>query len=159
MWFALVSLMKATGLLCIEVKCFVINSRLSFSAGYYTILSQQAIIQFFHSYFLQFKEFELYWGAVFLRFVHTFSWFLKSNCSSDFGHAETGSEPKKRVVLRCDFFHFNFKVEWKNGVRTKIRFLASNFLFTCVNFTLIFAGFFSIFWIGFFFLMLFPIQS
>ena len=55
--------------------------------------------------FLQFKEFELYWGAVFfLISVHTFLWFLKSNWSSDFGHAETGSGAKKRVVLRRDIF-------------------------------------------------------
>ena len=33
--------------------------------------------------------------SFFLRFVHTFSWFLKSNWSSDFGHAETGSGVKK----------------------------------------------------------------
>ena len=58
-----------------------------------------------HSPFLQFKEFELYWGAVFfLRSVHTFSRFLKSNLSSDFGHAETGSGAKKRVILRRDIF-------------------------------------------------------
>ena len=45
--------------------------------------------------FLQFKKFALYWGAVFfLRSVHKFSWFLKSNWSSDFGHAETGSGAK-----------------------------------------------------------------
>ena len=45
------------------------------------------------------------------------------------------------------FFRSNFKVEWENGVWTKFRFLASGFLFTCVNFTLVF---FLIFWIGFF---------
>ena len=55
--------------------------------------------------FLQFEEFELYWGAVFfLRSVQTFSSFLKSNWSSDFGHAETGNGAKKRVVLRREFF-------------------------------------------------------
>ena len=55
--------------------------------------------------FLQFKEFELYWGAVFfLRSVQTFSWFLKSNCSRAFGHAETGSGAKKWVVLRREIF-------------------------------------------------------
>ena len=40
----------------------------------------------------------------FLRSVHTFSWFLKSNWSGDFGHAETGNGAKKRVVLRREFF-------------------------------------------------------
>ena len=54
--------------------------------------------------FLQFKDFELFWGAVFLRIVYAFSCFLKSNWSSDFGHAETGSGAKKRVVLRSEIF-------------------------------------------------------
>ena len=53
---------------------------------------------------------------MFLRFVHTFSIFLKSNSSSDFGHAETGNGAIKRVVLRRDFFRSNFKVECENGV-------------------------------------------
>ena len=47
----------------------------------------------------------------FLRSVHTFSWFLKSNWSGDFGHAETGNGAKKRVVLRREFLRSNFKVE------------------------------------------------
>ena len=47
----------------------------------------------------------------FLRSVHTFSCFLKSNWSSDFGHAETGNGAKKRVVLRREFFRSKFKVE------------------------------------------------
>ena len=102
--------------------------------------------------FLQFKEFELYWGAVsFLRSVHTSSWFLKSNWSSDFVILVT---PKQEVERKsewfCDvkFFRSKFKVEWENGVWTKIDFLASGFLFTCGNFTLIFTVF-SIFWIVF----------
>ena len=57
---------------------------LSFSGGYYSA----------PNFFLQFKESELYWGAVFLR----------SNWSGDFGHAETGSGSKKRVVLRREIF-------------------------------------------------------
>ena len=85
----------------------------------------------------------------YLRTVHTFSWFFKSNWSSDFGHAETGNGAKKRGVLRREFFCSNFKVDWENGVWTKIRFLGSGFLFTCGNFTLIFTVF-SIFRIGFF---------
>ena len=36
----------------------------------------------------------------FLRSVHTFSRFLKSNWSRDFGQAERVSGAKKRVVLR-----------------------------------------------------------
>ena len=63
----------------------------------------------------------------FLRSVHTFSWFLSSNWSSDFGHAETGNGEKKRVALRQEFFCSNFKVKWENGVWTKTRFLASGF--------------------------------
>ena len=39
-----------------------------------------------------------------LRSVHTYSWFLKSNWSSHFVHAETESGTKKRVVLRREFF-------------------------------------------------------
>ena len=81
----------------------------------------------------------MYWGAVFfLRSVHTFSWFLKSNWSSDFGHAEIGSGAKKWV-----------KVEWENGVWTEIRFLASGFLFIYGIITLIFTVF-SIYWSDFF---------
>ena len=51
--------------------------------------------------------------CLFLISVHTFSWFLKSNLSSDFGDAETGSGAKKRVVLGRDIFCSNFKVEWE----------------------------------------------
>ena len=90
---------------------------LIFSAGYYSA-----------PILLQFKEFELYWGAIFfLRSVHTISWFFNSNWSSDFGHAGTGSGAKKRVVLRREFFGANFEVEWENGVWTKNRFLAGGF--------------------------------
>ena len=96
---------------------------------------------YFAVLFLQFKEFELYWGPV-LRSVHTFSWFLKSNYSSDFGHAETGSEAKKRVAFRREIFCPYFEVEWEHGVWRKIRFVVSGFLFTCGNFTLIFYFFF-----------------
>ena len=42
--------------------------------------------------------------SFFLSSVHTFSGFLKSNWSSDFGHAETGSGAKKQVVLRREIF-------------------------------------------------------
>ena len=41
---------------------------------------------------------------------HTFS-YLKSNWSSDFGHAETGSVARKRVVLRREFFRSEFEIE------------------------------------------------
>ena len=63
---------------------------------------------------------------------------------------KTGNGAKKRVVLRRNIFCSKFKVEWENGVRTKIRFLASGFfLFICGNFTLIFTVF-SIFGSNFF---------
>ena len=77
----------------------------------------------------------------FLRSLHTFSWFLKSNWSSDFGHAETGNGPKSEWFCGVNFFRSNFKAEWEYGVWTKIRFIGSGFLFTCGNFTLIFSVF------------------
>ena len=87
-------------------------------------------------------------GYVFyLRSNHTFSWFLKSNWSSDFRHAETGSGAKERVVLWL-LFHSYFKSEWENGVWIKIRFLASVFLFTCGNFALNFTVFLFIFFLN-----------
>ena len=83
---------------------------------------------------------------------------LKSNSSSDFGHAEKGSGEKKRVVLRREIFKSYFKVEWEIGVWTKIRFLASDFLFTCGNFNFDFYCFFN-FLDRIVFLMVFPIHS
>ena len=99
------------------------------------------------NFFLQFKEFELYWGAVFsLRCVHTFSWFLSQiGVVIFFGHAETGSGAPKASGFPVWIFPFNFKVEWEKGVWTKIRLLDSGFLLTCGNFTLIFNCFFFIF--------------
>ena len=46
-------------------------------------------------------------------------------------------ERKKEWFCGVKFFCSKFKVEWENGVWTKIRFLASGFLFTRGNFTLI----------------------
>ena len=58
-----------------------------------------------------FESFEDFFGLCFLRSVHTFSRFLKSICSSDFGHAETGNGARKRVVLlTCDNFALTFNV-------------------------------------------------
>ena len=88
--------------------------------------------------FLQFKEFELYWGAVFFfkicLHIHDF-W-------SQIGVVilvtpKQEMERKSKWFCGVNFFRSNFKVEWENGVWTKIRFLASGFLFTCGNFTLI----------------------
>ena len=102
--------------------------------------SQPAIIA------LLFFKFQRNWivlrRCLFLRSFHTFSWFLEPNWSSDFGHAETGSGAEKRVVLRREIICSNIKVEWEYGVWTNIRFLASDFLFTCGNFTLNFNVYF-----------------
>ena len=65
-----------------------------------------------------------------------FSWFVKSNWSSDFGNAETGSKATKRMAVRHDLFHSNFKVERENVVWTKLLFLAIDILFTCGDLTL-----------------------
>ena len=118
---------------------FFFHSRHSFSAGYFSA-----------PFLLQCNEFELYWGAVFS--VHTFSWFLKWNWTSDFGHAETGSGVKffaawngfEKWHCGVKFLRSNFKLEWENGVWTKFRFLASGFF---VHFDVYCI---SIFWIGFF---------
>ena len=59
-------------------------------------------------------------------------------------------ERKSEWFCGVNFFRFKFKVEWENSVWTKIRFLASGFLFTCGNLTLIFTLFSFFFWIGFF---------
>ena len=52
-------------------------------------------------------------------------------------------EMKRKSEWFCgvNFFRSNFKVEWESGVWTKIRFLASGFLFTRGNFTSIFCFF------------------
>ena len=58
-------------------------------------------------------------------------------------------EQKREWFCGVNFFCSNFKVEWENGVWTKIRFLASGF-FVHDAISLWFLLFFSIFWIGFF---------
>ena len=52
-------------------------------------------------------------------------------------------ERKSKWFCGVKLFRSKFKVERENVVSTKIRFLASNFLFTCGNFTLIFTDFFN----------------
>ena len=59
-------------------------------------------------------------------------------------------ERKSEWFCGVNFFRSNFKVEWENGVWTKIRFLGSGCLFTCGNFTLIFTVFFRFFGSNFF---------
>ena len=51
-------------------------------------------------------------------------------------------ERKSEWFCGVKLFRSNFKVEWENSLWTKICFLASGFLFTCGNFTLIFKDFF-----------------
>ena len=78
-------------------KLFFVNSRRQPLNGYYL----GALL------FNNLKELNCIGGAV-LSFVETFSWFLKSNWSSDFGHAETRSGEKKRVVLRREMSSLYF---------------------------------------------------
>ena len=87
--------------------------------------------------------------SFFLRSVHTFSWFWSQIGVVILVTPKQEMERKSEWFCGVNFFRSNFKVEWENGVWTKIRFLDSGFLFTCGNFTLIFTVF-SIFWIGFF---------
>ena len=86
----------------------------------------------------------------FLRPVQTFSWFWIQIGVVILVTPKQEVERKTEWFWGANWFGSNFKVEWENGVWTKIRFLASEFLFTCGNFTLIFTVF-SIFWIGSFF--------
>ena len=58
-------------------------------------------------------------------------------------------ERKSEWFCGVNFFRSKFEVELENGVRTKIRFLASGFLFTCGNCALIFP-FFRFFGLDFF---------
>ena len=60
------------------------------------------------------------------------------------------TERKSEWFCGVSFFCSKLEVEWEKGVWTKIRFLASSFLFTFANFTLVFNVFFFDFWIGFF---------
>ena len=55
--------------------------------------------------------------------------------------------PKHEVERKSEWFYImkfflsDFNLEWENGVWTRIRFLASGFLFKCGNVTLIFTVF------------------
>ena len=79
---------------------FIFKNLLTFSS----LLVQVVFKSFF---FITWSQ--VFWSQV--RSVRTFSWFLELNLSSDFGHAETGSGAKNRVVLRSGFFNSIFKVE------------------------------------------------
>ena len=56
-------------------------------------------------------------------------------------------EQKNERFCEVQFFRSNFKVEWENGVWTKILFLPNGFWFTCGN--LILTLFFSKYWSDF----------
>ena len=47
--------------------------------------------------------------CLFLRSIHKFSWFLKSNLSSSFGHANTGTGAKKRGIAAFICFTVTLK--------------------------------------------------
>ena len=85
--------------------------------------------------------------------VHTFLWFLKSNWSSDFGHAETGSGAKrKRVVLPRELFCFALILKSSGKAVFEQKFAFSLVVFcshAAISFWFL-LFFFSIFWIGFF---------
>ena len=69
----------------------IINIRLSFSAGY------RSAIFFYNS-----KNLNCIGALSVLKICSHIFMFLKSNWSRDFGHAETGSGAKKRVVFWRD---------------------------------------------------------
>ena len=80
-------------------------------------------------------------GYVFYsRSNHTFSWLLKSNWSSDFGHAETESGAKERRVLWW-FVTLILNQSEKTVFEQKFAFSLVFFLFTCGNFALNFTVF------------------
>ena len=113
-----------------QVQCCSLIAALIFSAGYYSAPN-----------FFTIQRIWIVLGrCLFLRSVHTFSWFLKSNWSI-LVTPKQEVERKSEWFCGVKFFRSKFKVEWENGVWTKIRFLASGFLFTCGNFTLIFTVF------------------
>ena len=124
----------------IAPKRSLLIAALIFSAGYYS------------APIFTIQKFELYSGAVFF-FQDLFTHF--HDFWSQIGVVILVT-PKQEVERKSEwfcgvkFFRSKFKVEWENGVWTKIRFLASGFLFTSAI-SLSFFLFFSIFWIGFFF--------
>ena len=66
--------------------------------------------------FLQFKEFEFYCGAILKDMFTDF----QDLSSDDFGHEETRSRSKKRVVLWRTLFSLQFQItHTDNSKRTK----------------------------------------
>ena len=127
----------------------IINSRRQPLSGYYS----GALL------FLQFKEFELFWALSFFKiFSHIFmivevklDWWFWSLRNRQWSEKASGFAE----WILCS----NFKVEWENCVWTKFRFLASGFLFTCGNFTLVFTVFLNFLDMIFIFFLNFAIHS
>ena len=112
--------------------------------------SHAAFWHWFSVFFLQFKEFEFYWGADFFKGLFThFHDFWSQIGVVILVTPKQEMERKSEWFCGVNCFFSNFKVNWENGVWKKIRFLAGGFLFLWGNFISIFT-IFSIFWIGFF---------
>ena len=82
------------------------------------------------------KDLNFIGRCLFLRSVHTFSWFLKSNWSQRVLIVNTPKqkvEHKSKWFCGVEVFHSNFNVEWENGVWTKICFLTSGCLHPAIS--------------------------
>ena len=84
---------------------------------------------------------ELYWGAV-LFFQDIFT-------------PRQEAERKSQLFSAVNDFHCNFKLEWENGVWTKVLLIDCDFLFSCGNLNSIFANVLY-FLLAFFFYLVFP---
>ena len=89
-------------------------------------------------------------------FTHFFK-FSKSNWSDGYGHTETGSGAKKRVVLSGEFFHSKFKARVSGRCFDKSLLSYQWFFVQMRQFDIDFRRF-STFW-SIFFKMGFPMQS
>ena len=114
-----------------------------------TAASQPAIIALLF-FFLQFKEFELCWSAVFFRICsHIFDFWSQIRIVI-LVTPKQNVERKSEWFCGMRLFRSNFKVESEKGTWTKFRFLASGFFCSHAAISL-WCSVFSIFWIGFFF--------
>ena len=90
-------------------------------------------------FFLQFKEFELYWDAVFCSY---FSMILKLNGVVVLVTPKQEVEQKTECFCSMTLFRSDFKVEWENSVWTKISFLFGGFFVHMRQFVFCFHCFF-----------------
>ena len=79
----------------IAAVSWLLNSRAAIAGAFIGLL-----LVFYNSRNINFIGVRSYFNDLFTHFHD----FLKSNWSSDFGHAETVNGAKKRVVLRREFF-------------------------------------------------------